>query len=229
MVDFYKDWYDNLVAHSNEKGLLVEKISDLLKGKAHENCLEIGLGTSAYFSERLSPIFQEYWIIEKNEFNNLLNHNVRFIHEDFEEHLFNRQFDVVLASHVVYYFNNLPEAVRKIVGLLKNDGRAYFVVNGKESDYGPIKSAFSGFIHSPYTYTYDILREELKDLHTREYTTQASLSFTSHDDLYEALRLSFDLYPTEYEMHKDKVIEWLKTNITGDKFFIDQKIIEVIK
>lgn len=229
MVDFYKDWYENLVAHSNEKGLLVEKISDLLKGKTHENCLEIGLGTSAYFSERLSGFFQEYWIIEKNEFNEPLKSNVKFIRADFEEFPFDRQFDVILASHVVYYFRDLPQTVKKIVDLLKIGGHAYFVVNGKESDYGPIKNAFAEFIDKPYTFTYDILKAELKGSKVREYTTQASLSFSSYEDLYSALKLSFDLYPTEYEANKEKMVDWLKSNVRGDKFFIDQKIIEVIK
>lgn len=229
MVDFYKDWYDNLVAHSNEKGLLVEKISDLLKGKTHESCLEIGLGTSAYFSERLSPFFQDYQIIEKNEFNESLKQNVQLIHGDFEKYPFEKQFDVILASHVVYYFKDLSKSIQKITSLLKDNGHAYFVVNGKESDYGPIKNAFASFIDKPYTFTYDILKAELKGYTTREYSTQASLSFRSYEDLYETLKLSFDLYPTEYEANRERVIEWLKPNIKGDKFFIDQKIIEVIK
>lgn len=229
MVDFYRDWYDNLVAHSNEKGLLVDEISDLLKGKTHGSCLEIGLGTSAYFSERLSPFFEEYKIIEKNEFKEPLKQNVRFIHGDFEEHLFEKQFDVILASHVVYYFKDLSKTVKKIISLLKDDGHVYFVVNGNESDYGPLKNAFASFIDKPYTFTYDILKAGLKEFKTREYTTQASLSFDSYEDLYETLKLSFDLYPTEYEANKEGVIDWLKSNIKGDKFFIDQKIIEVIK
>ncbi|MDO8604455.1 MAG: methyltransferase domain-containing protein [bacterium] len=229
MVDFYKEWYDKLIAHSNEKGLLVEKISDLLKGKTHESCLEIGLGTSAYFSERLGGFFDDYLIVEKNEFNEPLKTNVKIVQDDFEEHIFNEQFDVIIASHVVYYFKDLPQTIKKIISLLKDGGRAYFVVNGKESDYGPIKDAFASFIGKPYTFTYDVLKANLKEHRTKEYTTQASLSFQSHEDLYETLRLSFDLYPNEYEEQKDKVINWLKANIRGEKFFIDQKIIEVIK
>ncbi len=229
MVDFYKDWYDDLVAHSNEKGLLVEKIADLLQGKTHESCLEIGLGTSAYFSKRLGSLFKEYWIIEKNEFDSALAPKVQLIQGNFETHQFDKKFDVVIASHVVYYFRDLPSAVNKIMTLLKPGGRAYFVVNGKESDYGPIKNAFASFIAKPYTFTYDTLKQELRGFNTKEYTTQASLSFSSYDDLYEALKLSFDLYPAEYKTNRENVIAWLKKNIAGDKFFIDQKIIEVTK
>lgn len=229
MVDFYKDWYDNLIAHSNEKGLLVEKISDLLKGKTHKNCLEIGLGTSAYFSERLQNFFQEYTIIERENFEGVLPEKVIFIKGDVETEMFDKKFDVIIASHVVYYFKDLKTTGQKIYDLLNEGGRAYFVVNGKESDYGPIKNAFAEMINEPYTFTYDKLRLCLVEYKTREYTTQASLSFASPEDLYEAMRLSFDLYPKEYDENNEKVIDWLSKNVVGDKFFIDQKIIEVIK
>ncbi|QQR82831.1 methyltransferase domain-containing protein [Candidatus Campbellbacteria bacterium] len=229
MVDFYKDWYNNLIAHSNEKDLLVQKISDLLKGKTHESCLEIGLGTSAYFASHLGSYFEDYQIVEKEEFNDPLPSNVHIVHGDFETTEFDKQFDVILASHVVYYFRDLPGAVEKIASLLKKGGRAYFVVNGRESDYGPIKDAFAEFINKPYTFTYDILKNSLSSYSVREYTTQASLSFSSYEDLYETLRLSFDLYPKEYEENRNNVIGWLKESVKGDKFFIDQKIIEVAK
>jgi len=103
------------------------------------------------------------------------------------------------------------------------------VVNGRESDYGPIKEAFAALINEPYVFTYDKLKDVLSGYHTREYTAQASLSFQSYEDLYEAMRLSFDLYPKQYEEQRGKIIEWLKDNVKSDKFFIDQKIIEVIK
>lgn len=229
MVDFHKDWYNNLITHSNEKHLLVEKISDLLKGKTHESCLEIGLGTSAYFAERLNEFFKEYWIVEKNKFDQPLPSNVKLVRDNFEKFKPAQKFDVILASHVVYYFKDLPKSVRRIVSSLKENGRAYFVVNGKESDYGPIKDVFATFIKKPYIFTYDILKSELKNYQIKEYTAQASVSFNSYEDLYETLRLSFDLYPKEYEENKQKVIDWLKINVRGDKFFIDQKIIEVSK
>ncbi len=228
-VPFYKDWYANFISHSSEKGLLVQKIGDLLQGKSHESCLEIGLGTSAFFAENLSRYFGEYWIIEKEKFQGSLPANVKFIRGDFETIKLDKQFDVILASHVVYYFNDLSASIEKMIGLLKEGGRIYFVVNGKESDYGPLKHAFGGMIGIPYEFTYDILMRELKDKRIREYTTQASLDFKSFEDLYEAMRLSFDLYPKEYEENREGVISWLKNNIKGNKFFLDQKIIEVSK
>ncbi len=229
MVEFYEEWYKNLIRHSNEKDLLVQKISDLLKGKTHDSCLEIGLGTSAYFAEKLSSFFKEYWIVEKQPFNGLIPSHIKLIQADFESLSFDKKFDVIIASHVVYYFKDLSVAIGKMMNLLKEGGRIYFVVNGKESDYGPIKYAFGEMIHKPYVFTYEILKEKLSGLKIKEYTTQASLNFSSYEDLYETLRLSFDLFPKEYEENKEKVIAWLSSNIKGDKFFIDQKIIEVTK
>lgn len=227
MVDFYKDWYERLISKSNEKGLLVEKIGHLLQGKSHGTCLEIGLGTSTYFSDALAPQFDFYDIVEKNPFDGAFKSNVTYIQDDFESHQFTRTYDVILASHVVYYFKDLTSAVAKIKNLLNPGGRAYFVVNGPDSDYGPIKYAFAKMIGVPYTFTYEKLRNVLVGEQLREYTTQASLSFTSPEDLYETLKLSFDLYPKEYAEHRDEVVAWLTSNVKGDRFYIDQKIIEL--
>ncbi len=177
----------------------------------------------------MQDYFEEYTIIEKEDFGGTFPEKVLFINGDIETEIFDKKFDVILASHVVYYFKDLASTCGKIYSLLEDGGRAYFVVNGKESDYGPIKDAFATIINEPYTFTYDRLKQCLSEYKTREYTTQASLSFESPRDLYETMRLSFDLYPKEYEENREKVIDWLSKNVVGDKFFIDQKIIEVIK
>lgn len=229
MVDFHKEWYNNLISHSNEKEILVEKITDLLKCKTHDNCLEIGLGTSAFFSEKLNDFFNEYFVIEKNYFNEPLKSNVKLILDDFEIYNFDKKFDVIIASHVVYYFNDLSKTIKKMISLLKDDGRIYFIVNGKESNYGPIKNAFAKLINKPCVFTYDILKSELRNYKIKEYSIQSSLSFNSYEELYESMRLSFDLYPNEYEYQKNNVIKWLTENIKENKFLIDQKIIEVTK
>jgi len=229
MVEFYEEWYKNLIQHSNEKGLLVNKIRDLLKGRVHDSCLEIGLGVYAYFAQNLLDLFDRYTIIEKRKIVTDMPNGVELINSDWENVQLDSKFDVIIASHVVYYFKNMEVAVEKMLNSLKDGGRIYFVVNGKESDYGPIKLAFAEMIGVPYEFTYDALYKILKGKRVREYTTQASLSFKDHEELYNVLKLSFDMFPKEYVKNKIKVIEWLRDNIKGDKFFIDQKIIEVSK
>ncbi len=229
MVEFYEDWYKNLINHSNEKDLLVNKIKDLLKGKVDDSCLEIGLGVYAYFAENLSSLFNKYLIVEKRAVEATLPRGVHLINGDWESTKIEEKFDVILASHVIYYFKDTKAAVEKMFDSLKEGGRVYFVVNGRESDYGPIKLAFAEMISVPYVFTYDTLHKILEGRKVREYTTQASLSFVDYDELYDVLKLSFDMYPEEYKANKDNVIQWLEQNIKGDKFFIDQKIIEVTK
>ncbi len=171
MVDFYKDWYNNLIAHSDEKSLLVEKISDLMQQHPHAICLEIGLGTSAYFARTLSPNVHQYCIVEKEPFNEPLPENVTFTQGDFEHVSLPDKFDVILASHVVYYFQDLTKSIEKIMNHLTNEGRVYFVVNGTGKDYGLVKAAFADITHRPYTFTYNTLLSELKGYTVEEPTT----------------------------------------------------------
>lgn len=229
MVEFYEDWYRNLISHSNEKDLLVAKIGDLLQGKSHTSCLEIGLGIFPYFSIKLSPLFKRYMIIEKRKYSDKLPDNVELVHGDWEKVDLNEKFDVILASHVVYYFEDLEKSLEEMFSSLNDGGRVFFVVNGKESDYGPLKLAFAEMLGKKYIFTYENLLSHLKGRKVKEYTAQSSLNFSSSEELYEILKLSFDLYPKEYEQNREKIIEYLRENVKGDKFFIDQKIIEVDK
>ena len=80
-----------------------------------------------------------------------------------------------------------------------------------------------------YEFTYEIIIKLLNGMKIREYTVPSEVQFESYDDLFEILRLSFDMYPEEYDRLKNNVIEYFKENVKGNKFIIDQKIIEVIK
>ena len=226
VVEFHKDWYQNLVSHSNEKELLVAKIGDLVQGKPHRSCLEIGLGLSPYFAQRLTPLFQNYVIVERRGYGGKLPQGVRLLDSDWETAELSEKFDVIIASHVVYYFRDPKTAVDKMFAHLQDDGRVFFVVNGKESDYGPLKIAFSQMVDTHYVFTYDRLSELLKNRRVREYTAQSSISFDSIGELCDVLRISFDAFPQEYQTNKNKVLDYLRENIKGNKFFIDQKIIE---
>ena len=85
----------------------------------------------------------------------------------------------------------------------------------------------SSDINKKYKFTYDNLLESLKGKKIREYTLPSIIKFDSYGEIFEILRLTFDMYPKEYEKSKDKIINYLRENIKGNKFIIDQKIIEV--
>jgi SAM-dependent methyltransferase len=233
MVEFIEDWYDNLLNNSDEKEVLIRKILDLQNNSFKDAFLEIGMGTSACFSEKLRPFFKEYWIVDNRPCNASLPENVKYIHEDFENVKLQRTFDVILLSHVIYYFKNLDFVIEKTINLLKKDGSAYFVVNGKDADYGLVKNAFSEFIDIPYSFTYDRLKEALykhqKEYQITEHSVPSHVFFKSHAELYELLKLFFDVFPEEFQKNKERIISWLKKNIKGNKFKMNQKIFELRK
>lgn len=229
MVEFNISWYKKFMESTNEKDILVMKISNLLEGKPTESCLEIGLGVSPYFTKKLAKLFDKYIIVEKRLIKEKLPEDVKLINKDWEEIELDKKFDVIIASHVIYYFKDKKKAVEKMFNHLNKGGRIFFVVNGKSADYGPLKLAFGKIIDSKYKFTYEELMELLKEKEFKEYTLSSAIKFDSHEDLFETLRLSFDSYPTEYEKSKDKMIRYLKENIKSNKFIIDQKIIEVLK
>jgi len=227
MVEFNPTWYKKLITSTNEKNVLISNIADILQGKPHESCLEIGLGVYPFFAENLSNNFKRYTIVEKRRTETLLPRDVKLILDDWEKARLDEKFDVILASHVVYYFKNKRKAVEKMFASLNDNGRIIFVVNGKESDYGPIKLAFSKMIGERYVFAYDELMDFLKGRAVKQYTTPSEINFSSYEDLFETLRIFFDNYPEEYEDNKHRIIEYLKENIKGRKFILDQKIIEV--
>lgn len=227
MVDFNIKWYEKLLNHTNEKAVLVNKIASLLDGKSHQSCLEIGLGTSPYFAKKLGKYFKKYVIVENRIVNTPLPKKAVLINADWENVNLKEKFDVILASHVIYYFKNKKKALDKIFSHLNKEGRVYFVVNGKEADYGPLKSAFSKMIGEEYKFTYEELIELIKDYKFREYTIPSSINFNSYEELFETLRITFDHYPKEYENLKQKMINYFKEHVKGNTFSVDQKIIEV--
>ena len=229
MVQFNPIWYKNFIQHTNEKNLLVDKIGNLLEGKPKNSCLEIGLGLSPYFANRLSKLFKRYIIIEKELYKEKLPKGVKLIQNNWEKINLNEKFDVIIASHVMYYFKNPQKSFEKMISHLNKKGRVYLVVNGDMSDYGPLKLNFAKMIKTKYYFTYDKVKKIFKNCDYKEYTLPSVMNFKSYESLFNTLRLSFDTYPNEYEKMKDKIIEYFKNNVKGDKFIIDQKIFEITK
>jgi len=226
-VEFEIDWYLNLINNSNEKDVLISKIKELV-GENKDSCLEIGLGVSPYFAKMLCDKFENYDIVERRKVNAPMPGGIKLIEADWETFENNKKYDVIIASHVIYYFKNKKKAIEKIFDYLKDDGAVYFVVNGKSADYGPLKLAFSKLVGEDYTFTYDELLKILNGRRIREYTIPSVISFKDYEDLFEILKISFDAYPEDYQRLKKEVINYLKDNVRN-KFTVDQKIIEVKK
>ncbi len=225
MVKFYENWYKDLLYNSNEKELLAQKILELHKTQRHASFLEVGMGTSPFFANKLGGFFDEYWIVEKKKSNIFFPDNVRFVHSDFEDFSCKRKFDGILLSHVIYYFSNLNKSIKRSIDLLHENGCAYFVVNGNDSDYGKIKKFFSEITKRPLIFTYDLLKNAIiKNYHVVEIPLPTKVFFDTYEDLFERLRLFFDLFPEEFEENKSSIISWLKKNVAVGEFCMNQKI-----
>jgi len=225
-VTFIEDWYDRLVSKTNEKTVLPDAIRSLMDGPV-SSCLEIGLGTTPFFANQLHDLFETYTILEKQTEALVLPANVTLIKGDWEEFDAPRKYDVILASHVMYYFNNKQVAIDKMIDSLTPDGRLFIVVNGKDGDYGPLKNAFSEMVQYPYTFTYDILVEILHGRESQEYSFPTTIPFASGEELFETLRLSFDQYPEEYESLKDQLAQYFDEHVCNSVFTINQKVFVV--
>jgi len=229
MVEFNAEWYGRLVKNTDEKAVLVSRMSDLIGDGPYKSCLEIGLGISPYFATVLADRFGKYSIVERRHVDIKMPNNVELINNDWEQSDIGFKPDIIIASLVIYYFENKKAAIEKMFDSLDDNGKVYFVVNGKEGDYGPLKHAFSGMIGSEYHFTYDELIELLGDIEFKEYTVHSEIKFSSYEDLFETLKIAFDNYPEGYQRLRNEMIGYLKENVTGDSFTTHQKIIEVRK
>jgi len=224
---FDPEGYDLFVDRSNEKETLVLKVQELIKDK-NGSCLEIGFGTRPIFANKLANRFHRYVVVEKENLGNInLGGGTEVITGDWESLDIDEKFDVILASHVVYYFKDKREALLKMLSHLKKDGVLIIVVNGKEGDYGPTKEFFATRFGEKYEFTYDKILTLLKDEKIKEHNLFTEVSFNNIDDLYNSLRLLFDNYPREYSLLKEDLQDFWKSNLRDNKFTVNQKILEI--
>lgn len=223
-VTFNSDWYKALISKSDEKQVLVASIKDIISDGKFRSCLEIGLGTSTFFSENLSPEFNTYTIVEREAVDVVLPANTELIHADWESAVLQNKYDVILALHVVYYFNDKKAAIQKMFDCLNPGGVVIFVVNGKDGDYGPLKQKFSELIHEEYKFAYDELKALLSSKDCKEVSIPSTIIFRDADELFQSLFLSFDAYPSLYVQHKDEIVQYFDKTLINNKFIINQKI-----
>lgn len=229
-LKFEQDWYKSLIENGDEKSLIGKFIQKLFLEDKINNFLEVGMGTKPFFAYLLSSQVKNYKIVEKeNLIDLLLPENTEFINDDFEKVVLKEKYDLILLSHVIYYFQNLKKSIGKAVSLLEKEGKAIFVVNGPFNDYGRLKKAFSEITNTSWTFTYDRLKECLHEFSYEEFSFESTIKFETFEDLYECTRLFFDVYPTEFNENKNAIITWMSNNIRNNEFKMDQKLIVINK
>ena len=132
--DFHTDWYENFISNSNEKELISQRLQEQLKRMSKSKCLEIGVGTEPIFYNFLSKLVDQYDVIEREITDSIKNSSVNLIEGDWENIEVNEKYDVIICSHVLYYFRNKPKAIEKMLQCLNPNGKIFFVVNGNEKD-----------------------------------------------------------------------------------------------
>lgn len=156
---FNEIWYDKFVKSGNEKDNIVMELGKLFEDVSNLSCLEIGIGTKPFLANKLGGKFNKYTILEKENYSNYnLPSNIYFINSDWEEFESTEKFDIIIASHVVYYFDDKKSAIEKMISYLKPHGKLIIIINGKGFDYGLAKLKFSKLINKQYKFTYDEIK-----------------------------------------------------------------------
>jgi SAM-dependent methyltransferase len=225
IVEFKPDWYEKFVQATDEKNLILDHAKKVIQENEYSSVLEIGLGTEAFFANELAPAVETYTIIERDTVEINAPDNVDSIFENWETVALDRTYDLIIASHVFYYFADKKAAVEKMFNSLNPGGKVLFVVNGTDPDYGPLKLAFAKMIGETYAFTYDELVSMLDDYSTEEFAESSTISADTYEDLFESLRIVFDNYPEQYTDSKEELIEYFKNQFGKPEFTVVQKIL----
>ncbi|RAJ10695.1 methylase of polypeptide subunit release factors [Chitinophaga skermanii] len=223
-IVFNPQWYNNLVSRSNEKTLIINAIQKLAAMHKASSCLEIGMGTGKQFSDALAPLFDHYTIIEKYEHALTFHPNVAFIQSDWENVALTQQYDIIIASHVFYYFSDKAAAIHKMLNALTGKGILVLVLNGTGADYGKIKQFFTDLTGYPHTFAHDefLAIPGIKE-QCLTFTLPSVLHFNEPADLYQSLQLSFDHHAEAYAAHQAHITSFIADNFPG-QFHIHQKL-----
>ena len=222
--NFNYAWYDMLKSASNEKEVIIDSIKKIIAGNKFDSCLEIGMGTSPFFANGMTSLFEDYTIVEKHIAFPETVSGLTFLQGDWEEISLQRKFDVIIASHVLYYFKEKAAAFEKMVGALSKNGILIVVVNGRDGDYGATKKFFFEQIGIDYQFTYDVLTSWLQDKHVLEFSVPSAISFDSYESLYESLSLSFDQHQDHYRRMRNEMLAFFRNTLREHAFIINQKI-----
>ncbi|MGV8130929.1 MAG: methyltransferase domain-containing protein [Candidatus Pacearchaeota archaeon] len=201
--------FEDFVNHTDEKEKVEQAIIDILSNQNPRNLLNIGSGFDTLSSSKGFPdSIENITIVEKNTsyVQSYTQTRTEVVHADFEFWETDQKYDAILASHVLYYFNDKKAAIAKILSRLNSDGIAIFVSHEPSKDYKKLKDFVFGIHGKKYTYTYDKLSAILKELDcdVQEIKVDCTVQAKSPDELYKVLRLWLEMdLKTYYENEKD--------------------------
>ncbi len=209
--------FENYINHCDEKEKVESAVIEILNRQNPKTMLNIGAGfDSLSKSDRFPKSVEEMVIVEKNT-SFVLSYTdpkIKIVHSAFELWESKEKYDVVLISHVLFYFHDKKQAIEKVLSHLKEDGIALFVVMTPSGDYKKMKDLVFGLQGKKYVYTYDKLSIALKDLNVeyQEVKIDCVMKANSNEELFKAMRLWFEMDLDNYYKYEKQVMALLSGN-----------------
>lgn len=209
--------FENYINHSNEKEKVEGALIEILNKYNPKTMLNIGAGfDSLSKSDQFPKSIEEMVIVEKNT-SFVLSYSdpkIKIVHSTFELWESTEKYDVVLISHVLFYFNDKKQAIEKVLSHLKENGIALFVVMTPSGDYKKIKDLVFDLQGKKYTYTHEKLTNALKELKAdyEEIKIDCVMKANSDNELFKAMRLWFEMDLDNYYKYEKEVMALLSGN-----------------
>ncbi len=151
-LKFVPDWYEQLIENGNEKIKLAHFMKEHWVKNGVKTLLEIGMGTQPIFSKILAEHVDKYMIIEKEPSPNIrLPSNVTMIQKDFEEVIVGATFDLIILSHVIYYFSDLGDMIRSLAGSIDENDTEFSTMHIREDLYDALADGYASVMGKEWT------------------------------------------------------------------------------
>jgi ubiquinone/menaquinone biosynthesis C-methylase UbiE len=104
----YNKYLNFLIKYSNEKEVLSKEILNYFQPTKDMTFLDIGAGEGS-ITTNIASLVKETTAIESNHglANQLRQNSIKVIEADYQSIDLDKKFDLVLASHVIYYFESV--------------------------------------------------------------------------------------------------------------------------
>jgi len=143
--DIHKDDFVLFRNSTNEVDIISEEIAGVISNKEIKNFLDIGFGKGDLTKKIIDKLnILNTITIDREEFNEKINGNIKFFKEDWLEFICPHKFDFILCSHGLSYisFENVEVAIKKIYDNLEQEGRAVIIIYDNKKNWADFKKIF---------------------------------------------------------------------------------------
>lgn len=145
----YHTTFQSFLKRTNEKEKFIDNIRNLINLKSIKSILSVGVGDGSLDLKfkNLFPNIETYDVIEPMDFHyrNLHNKFNRVYKTTIENFDFNRKYDMILLSHVVYYFDDLK---LELIRLLNNCKTIILYIQSEKTFTYCLQKKYDSTFHS---------------------------------------------------------------------------------